>query len=240
MIYRETGDLAAARRMFERAIALNPKAQLPYFDLAVIFLKTGDLDHAIGQFEAGLNLPPSPGPVPDLALAVTELQRAISKKPDSAEAYNVLGRLLGAAGADSPQVIAAFREAIRLRPDYPEPHNNLGLVYVQTGDDEKAAAAFREAIKLRPDYADAHQNLGAVLTTSDPDEAVRELEKAVELQPALLKAQYNLAIAYGASASHGPQKAIQQLEKLLAMDPEYPRAEFAMGRELPSLIWRSP
>ncbi len=105
-------------------------------------------------------------------------------------------------------------------------------MYVQTGDDEKAAVAFREAIKLRPDYADAHQNLGAVLTTSDPDEAVRELEKAVELQPALLKAQYNLAIAYGASGSHGSQKAIQQLEKLLAMDPEYPRAEFAIGREL--------
>src|SRR5262249_3883627 len=87
-------------------------------------------------------------------------------------------------------------------------------------------------IKLRPDYADAHQNLGAVLTTSDVAEAVRELETAVKLQPRLLKAQYNLALAYEASPQHGPAKAVEQLRKLLAAEPEYPRASFLMGRVL--------
>ena len=69
----------------------------------------------------------------------------------------------GARGADSAEVAAEFREAVRLRPDFAEAHNNLGLVLTQTDDDEPAIAAFREAIRIRPDYADAHANLGAAL-----------------------------------------------------------------------------
>jgi tetratricopeptide (TPR) repeat protein len=232
MIDCETGDLDGARKMLQRAIALVPQAPQPYLDLGIVFLRQGRLDRAVGQFEAGLNLPDAPRSVPDLDAAVRELRQAISHNPDAAEAYSVLGRLLGAAGADAAQVIAAFQEAIRLRPEDPEARNYLGLVYVQTGDDERAIAAFREAVKLRPDYADAHQNLGAVLTTSDAAAAVRELQIAVKLQPALLKAQYNLALAYEASPQHGPAKAIEQLRKVIAADARYSRAEYALGRVL--------
>src|SRR5215471_13574863 len=232
MTYRESGELDQARRMLQRAIALEPQLPLPYVDLAVVFLRQKRLENAVGQFEAGLNLPASQKGLPDLDLAIRELRQAISAKPDQGDAYRVLGRLLGASGASASQVITAFQEAIRLRPDDAEARNSIGLVYVQSGEDEKAIAAFREAIKLRPDYADAHQNLGAVLTTSDAAEAVRELETAVKLQPTLLKAQYNLAFAYETSPQHGPARAIEQLRKVLASDTRYPRAEYALGRML--------
>jgi tetratricopeptide (TPR) repeat protein len=195
-------------------------------------LQQGYLERALGQFEAGLNLPAAQRGLPDLDLAIRALRQAITKNPEAGDAYLVLGRLLGTAGADASQVIAAFQDAIRLRPVDAEAHNSLGLVYVQTGDDEKAIVAFREAIRLRPDYADAHQNLGAVLTTSDAGEAVRELETAMKLQPRLLKAQYNLALAYEASPKHGPSRAIGQMRSLLAAQPDYPRAEFMLGRLL--------
>jgi tetratricopeptide (TPR) repeat protein len=217
--------------MLGRAIALNPQAPLHYFDLGTVFLRLGQLEPAIGQFEAGLNLPLPRGAIPDLGLAIEELRRVVSSDP-SPDGYNALGRMLGVAGADSPSVIAAFQEAIRLRPDYAEAYNSMGLVYVQTGEDEAAIAAFRKAIALRPEYADAHQNLGAVLTSSDAADAVKELEAALSLQPRLLKAQYNLALAYEASSAHGPAKASEQLLKLLAVEPHYPRAEFALGRSL--------
>ena len=47
----------------------------------------------------------------------------------------MLGLLLGRKGADSSDVAAEFREAIRLRPDFADAHNNLGLVLIQAGDD---------------------------------------------------------------------------------------------------------
>ena len=59
-----------------------------------------------------------------------------------------------------------------------------------------------------------------------------ELERALALEPRLLKAQYNLALAYEASPAQGPAKAIDQLRKLLAAETKYPRAEFVLGRVL--------
>src|SRR5204863_2834402 len=55
---------------------------------------------------------------------------------------------------------------------------------------------------------------------------------ALKLQPRLLKAQYNLALAYDASPQHGPSKATEQMRKLLAAEPNYPRGEFVLGRIL--------
>src|SRR4051794_4470119 len=230
--YRESGDLPSARHMLLRAIALDPQRPLPYIDLGIVFLREGNLDRAVGQFEAGMNLSAAQRGLPDLETAIRELRGAISKEAKAPAAHRVLGRLLGLAAADPAQVIDAFERAIQLRPDDAEAHNSLGLVYVQTGDDEKAIAAFRKAIQLQPQYADAHQNLGAVLTTSDTAEAVRELETAIKLQPGLAKAQYNLALAYEATPKHGPAQAVEQIRKLIASQPDYPRAQFVLGRIL--------
>ncbi len=227
--YRDAGDLASARRMLQRAVALNPKLPAGYFDLGVLFLRMQQLPHALGQFEAGLNLPG--GPPPDLDVAIRDLRTAIADKQD-ADAHNTLGRLLGLAGADAVQVATELEAAVSIRTDYAEAHNNLGLVYTQIGDDEKAVAAFRAAIRHRPEYAEAHANLGAILTATDVAESVRELEKAIQLQPGLLKAHYNLAIAYGSSPNHGTAKEIEELRRLLALGANYPRADFSLGKAL--------
>src|SRR6185295_2999200 len=139
--------------------------------------------------------------------------------------------LLGRQGASGSEVAAAFREAIRLRPDFVEAHNNLGLVLIQAGDDSGGIAAFREAVRLQKDYADAHVNLGAALVPTDAEEAVRELEKAVELAPGSVKARFNLAAAYGSSPTRGPAKEIEQLQKVLELDPASARARVAIGKE---------
>ncbi len=132
----------------------------------------------------------------------------------------------------SSRFIAEFEEAIRIDPSYAEAYNNLGLVYTQSGTDDKAEKAFRSAIDASPDFADAHQNMGALLIISDAPGAIRELEKAVALQPQMLKAHYNLALAYDASGPDNLQKEIEELQKLVAIAPKYPKADFALGKAL--------
>ena len=85
---------------------------------------------------------------------------------------------------------------------------------------------------LAPAYADARTNLGAALTPTDAEAAVKELEEAVRLAPGSVKALFNLAVAYGASPTHGPRKEIEHLMKVIEMAPDFPRAHLALGKAL--------
>ena len=201
-------------------------------DLGVTFLRAGELDKALGQLEAGLNLPSPARPTPDWSSATAALKQALQASPGRAEAHNVLGLLLGRQGQDAAAVAAEFREAVRLRPDFAQAHNNLGLVLVQSGDDEAGLSALRAAVRLAPDYADAHANLGAVLIPTDAEEAVRELEKAVELAPTLVKARFNLAAAYASGPAPGRAKEVEQLRKVVELAPTFARARLALGKAL--------
>ena len=240
----ETGDLPGARASLQRAIALSPAMAAAYVDLGVVFLREGHLEKGLGQLEAGLNVASPVPPTPSWDAAIAALRPAIalptaalanegsSEQSSKAEAHNVLGLMLGRKGAQHDDVAAAFRGAIRIRPDYAEAHNNLGLVLIQSGNDEEGIAALREAVRLAPAYAEARTNLGAALTPTDADAAIKELEEAVRLAPGSVKALFNLAVAYGASPAHGSKKEIEHLTKVIEMAPDFPRARLALGKAL--------
>ena len=85
--------------------------------------------------------------------------------------------------APTAEVAAEFREAIRLRPEFAEAHNQPRTRVDSGGDDNAGIAALREAVRLRPDDAERSHNLGAALTPTDAEAAIRELEQAVALAP---------------------------------------------------------
>jgi Tfp pilus assembly protein PilF len=58
---------------------------------------------------------------------------------------------------------ASYRQAISLKPDYAEAHNNLGITLIELGRLDEAEASLRQAIALKSDLADAHSNLGKTL-----------------------------------------------------------------------------
>jgi tetratricopeptide (TPR) repeat protein len=79
--------------------------------------------------------------------------------PDAVPSGWVLNFLRGGDLAESGQydaAIAEIREAIRLKPDFAEAHNNLGYALYATGQHDAAIAEFSEAIRLNPDLAKAH------------------------------------------------------------------------------------
>jgi len=57
---------------------------------------------------------------------------------------------------------AALEEAARLLPNDPYAWYNLGLVYKDTGETEKAIGAFQHVVQLSPE-ADAHYFLGYLI-----------------------------------------------------------------------------
>ena len=176
--------------------------------LGITYLRAGDLDKALGQFEAGLNLPAPALPAPDWdgATAAACARRCGRQPGDAPRRTTCSGWLLGRRGAGSAEVAAAFREAIRLRPDFAEAHNNLGLVLLQAGDDQAGIAALREAVRIAPDYADARANLGAALTPDRRGGGDPRAREGGGAGAGGREGAVQPGDAYGASPSHGSRQ----------------------------------
>jgi len=94
-------------------------------------------------------------------------QEAARLKPDDADAEsrNRIGIAMIKAGIGLP-AIALLREALQIKPDFAEAHNNLGyaLVRVMRRENRKEAIQhFEQVLSLKPDYPEAHNNLGLAL-----------------------------------------------------------------------------
>ena len=91
----------------------------------------------------------------------TLFQHALEVTKDNYLAHKIIGDDLREKG-DIDGAIREYNEALRLKPDYTDAHNNLGLAYVAKGRLGDAIAELQEAIRrfvLQPGYADAHNNL---------------------------------------------------------------------------------
>ena len=51
--------------------------------------------------------------------------------------------------------------AIKLKPDYADAHNNLGIALLSIKKNEEAIPHFKMAIKIKPDFAEAYINLSS-------------------------------------------------------------------------------
>ena len=98
----------------------------------------------------------------------------------------------GWAGCDD--AITHYEQALRLKPDYAETHNNLGIDLAQAGKIEEAIAHFEQALRIKPDYAEAHYNLGnALAQVGRVPEAILHYEQALRIKPDFTQAQKALA-----------------------------------------------
>ncbi|HVX15359.1 MAG TPA: tetratricopeptide repeat protein [Pirellulales bacterium] len=92
------------------------------------------------------------------------------------------------------EAVAAYREAIRLAPDDPVLHFNLGNALLACHETDEAAEQFRRAVSCDPCYVEAWNNLGNVLDEGgDFDGAIDAYERALRFVPSYADAHYNLA-----------------------------------------------
>jgi len=77
---------------------------------------------------------------------------------------------------------AAFREAIRLNPDFAFSHHGLGEALFNCGENSEAETAFARSIELNPYYAPSHSFLGELQAAkSNALEAEKFYRQALEL-----------------------------------------------------------
>jgi tetratricopeptide (TPR) repeat protein len=105
----------------------------------------------------------------DPARAMAAYERAIAGRPDLADAYNNLGRVLhdhhdrGPAPGVLPRAESYYRLALCIDPEVGLYWFNLGVVVEDQRRIGEAIAAYERALVLDPGLADAHFNLARLL-----------------------------------------------------------------------------
>jgi Tfp pilus assembly protein PilF len=121
------------------------------------------------------------------------LEDAVQQYPDSAQAWDRLGRTLGALGR-FPEAERAFQRSLKLAPDQGDVWFFLGEIRREQRQFDGALAAFRASARLRPADAETRCKIGACLAAlGDRDGAAAAYREALRQQPNLAEARTALA-----------------------------------------------
>jgi tetratricopeptide (TPR) repeat protein len=155
--------------LWNNTLAVTGENDVAHNNLGFLFLRRGQLDEAISQFQAALNIRSRNSETHynlGAALIQSNLGNALARKQLWDEAIDHL------------------QEAVRLRPDYADAYFNLGSVLFQQGHIEQAIAQWRKALAIRPRDAEAHRNVASALRgQGNVKEAISEYEQALNIAP---------------------------------------------------------
>jgi tetratricopeptide (TPR) repeat protein len=143
---------------------------------------------ARSQFEEGKKLVK----LGDLEKAVGCFQAAIKIQPDYIPAYNQLGNTWQGLGKFE-EAISAYQKLLEINPHVAAAYCNLGAIWQLQNQDEKAIAAYQKAIEIKPDFTLAHLNLGKLfINQGHLFPAQTCLQTALDLDPNLAETHYQL------------------------------------------------
>jgi tetratricopeptide (TPR) repeat protein len=106
--------------------------------------------------------------------------------------------------------------------------SNLGVIYKNTGREEKAIATYERAIAKKPNFADAYTNLGNLYKDlGNLDQALTSTLKSLELKPDNPDAHINLGSIHKDLGNL--DQALTSTLKSLELKPDNPTAHMNLG-----------
>jgi protein O-mannosyl-transferase len=199
-IYTDLENPVQAEKEFREAIRIDATIPTGYFNLASLHAAQGQFRQAKKEYEQaeerytkyhwGYTKPA------ELALnkakvnftlglyeeAEQDIARYLRQVPGSTDGRLFSGKIFAALGKEN-LAIDAFKK-VRGNPlAEARANNNLGILYIQNKEREKAILEFNKALSLNPNLPDAHYNLAVLLieTKGNPGQARQHLEAALNL-----------------------------------------------------------
>ena len=146
---------------------------------------------------------------------------ALERNPWSWVAHNGLGSALQ--HRNPSDAISHYEQALLIKPDYAEAHNNLGNTLLELGRVPEAVGHFEQALRVAPNSARVHYNMaGALIRQGRRSEAIAHWEQAVRIKPDYAEAHNNLAAAL-MQTGRLPE-AVEHFKQALRISPDYAEA----------------
>ncbi len=173
--------LAREIEMYQLALSIRPNFNRARNNLGVAYKRRGHVDAAIEQYQLALDI-----------------------EPDFTEARSNLASAYYSQG-DTDKAIQEFQLAARNDGSNAYVVYHLGVLHYHEGKYRQAADFFRKAISRDRQMADARFFLGeALLKLGDEDKAMREYERAIEIDPNYISARAKLDLLRDAQRSRPP------------------------------------
>jgi tetratricopeptide (TPR) repeat protein len=177
--FGQTSYWKNSETLWNHALAVTGENDVAHNNLGFLFLRRGELDKAISEFQTALDI----------------------RSRNTQSHYNIGAALiesnLGNALARNQRWDAAIdhlQEAVRLRPDYADAYFNLGSVLFQQGKIDQAIAQWQKTLAINPRDSEAHRNVADALRKQGKvKEAMSEYEQALNIAPEDSAALNNLA-----------------------------------------------
>ena len=246
---RDLADVFAIQSEIARKIADQLQAKIsPTEKVAIEKARTTNLDAYDLYLRAQELFADTSDPIharEKLPQAAKLLDEAVGRDPDFIQAWSLLSRVHGAAyfrGHDhTPARLglanAAVQTALRLQPDAGEAHLALAIYYYNGFRDYgRARSELVIARRALPNNADVFRYTGMIDRREGHwDEATRNLERALELDPRNFFTLQQLALAY--EWQHRYADEVRTYDRALAIMPGDPTTR--INRSLVALDWRA-
>ncbi|HLH02972.1 MAG TPA: tetratricopeptide repeat protein [Bryobacteraceae bacterium] len=223
------GDLTTAEQDFRAVLKLEPNSLPARANLGVVYMRRHDWTRALDEFRiAGQLAPGNPGIALNKGLiyfhqenyraAIPEFKNVLAANPSSEQARYLLG-LCDFALEQYPSALAD------LTPLWESESSKLPYLYMlalsanKASDPQLEQQALEQMYRVGHDTAEYHLFLGrAWLARQRDDEAIRELQEALKLNPRLPFAHYTIGDIYAKAGKY--QQAVAELTADAAIEPD--------------------
>jgi tetratricopeptide (TPR) repeat protein len=179
-----------------RAVALRPSAE-SYFNIGLANYYLKQYREAENSYRQSIRLDPYNG----------------------ADAWYALGLVYRDWGK-ADEEIQAYKQAIRLKPDYISAHERVASAYVRSKKYPQAIETYKQLVTLKPGDATVSNNMGeAYMELGLTSDAVEAFKRAIQLKPDFGKAYYNLGRSYLTLGNRNA--ALEQYNILQSIDPDW-------------------
>ncbi|HEX3184682.1 MAG TPA: trypsin-like peptidase domain-containing protein [Pyrinomonadaceae bacterium] len=190
------GRHAEALEASKKAVNLRPSAE-SYFNIGLANFYLKQYKEAAEAYRQSIKLDPY----------------------NSADAYYALGLVYRDWGKADDEIYA-YKQAIKLRPDYTGAYERLGSRYMKSKKFNEAVEVFRQLAALKPADAVAPNNLGeAYAELNRYNDACESFRQSIRLKPDYGRAYYNLGKCLLAMGNR--DAALEQYTILTNIDPSW-------------------
>ncbi len=224
----QSGDLAGAITFFQQVLEVEQNAPDIYYYLGEAYRLQGNTASALAQYNQAIKLDPAFAPAylgralarsaadPENASIRQDLQTAIQKDPNLAEAYLEMASMDVRQG-DGQAALSDLEPVTALSPDSPLFYLYSAQANLLLGNNELALAQAQKANDLDKTLLESYHTLAQALQANDQmSQSVDVLQTYTLYQPDDAQAWALLGVAYNATGQ--ADAAMQAFDKSLSID----------------------